>query len=123
MRHQFRHPNAGLTVLLEGERAAQQLTAVVNVRLPSRGIAGFTAMLVQYRLGIEKIHLARAPVHIEMDYGLRFWWEMRGPRFEIVNPAVSLGQIRVALHRHERAQTSVNLGAQQGGQSGAVNSI
>src|SRR6266851_3093836 len=58
-----------------------------------------------------------------MNDGLRFRGEMRDPRFEIVSSAMAVGQIQVALHRHKRAQTSVNLGTQQSGQSGAVNSI
>ena len=76
---------AALAVLGELERAAHQRAGVLD----DLDLAGdlvevrLAVMLVEHRLGVEQVHLARAAVHEQVDDRLRLRREVRRPRLEV----------------------------------------
>src|SRR5262249_29284674 len=75
---------ATLAVLLELPRAGEDLADVVELRrLDFHQLAGVAAVvLIQHRLGVERVDLRRPPVHVEEDYVLGLRREVGRARLE-----------------------------------------
>src|ERR1051325_4944310 len=58
-----------------------------------------------------------------MDDRLGLRWEMRSPRLEIVNAAMTVGQAGICFGSHQRVHASVEITAQNRGERGPVNPV
>ena len=85
MRQQFRHLDAALAVLLEGERAWHERPRMTlphdDLALSAQRLPG---IFVERGLGIERVHVRRTAVHEEMDDRFRFRLMMGPLGFEVV---------------------------------------
>src|SRR5438552_14637830 len=86
MRNQLGDPGTGLSVLLEFERAPHQAAGSLRRRYVVCDLfeVWLAVMLVEHRLGVEEVHLARCAVHEELDDTFRLGREMRRARLQIV---------------------------------------
>ena len=92
MRHGIGDPGAALSVAGELKRAAKQRPGrarvfhlagdLVEIRL--------AVQLVQQRLGVEQIHLARPAIHEQVDHAGRRGPVMRWARLQVINPALGM---------------------------------
>ena len=64
-------------------------------------------LLCQERLGIERVHLGRAAVHVEENDIPRFWWKMRKARREgtFLRSRSAEGFIRSQAEERQAAKT------------------